>query len=278
MATDGELRRHSKLSGMRTFEFLAWLVLTAGVLLPHATFGQSVGTRDLTAGFAVPPEHVSSPSPRDCEKVRSSISDGASVENKEGHPKAVGSLEFSIVSVEPRELVIGEDFVANLRLKNTGPGPVLVPSFSNGEQIATGADTNQEQYEVADITFRLVSGKNRTPVFLDSNGALFAQPADKSSYLMLNPGNWVDLKIKANVACGAARCLAEIQPDGNAVLSGWWYQRVLTHRVNGCDEDHGSHEVREVNSTPFKVVVKQGQPGRRTQPKPKRNHATTNVS
>ena len=263
---------------MRTFELLTWIAMTAGVFAPHAVVGQSVGTRDLTTGFTVPPEHVSSPSPQDCEKVHSSISDGGLSEKKEGQATAGNPLELSIVSVSPPELVIGEDFVANLRLKNTGSDPLLVPSFSNGEEIATGSDANQEQYEVADITFRLVSGKNRTPVFLDSNGALFAQPSDKSSYLVLNPGNWVDLKIKATVTCGAAKCLAEIQPDAKAVLSGWWYQRVLTHRVSGCDEDHGSREVREINSNPFSVVVKQGTPEPKPAPKPKRNHATTNVS
>jgi len=263
---------------MRMLRFLAWLAVIAGALLVPAMFGQSVATRDLTSDFSVPPERVPPPSPQNCAKIHSSISNGARQADKQEDAAAASSLEFSIVSVSPAQLVIGEDFIANVRLKNTGSAPVLVPSFSDGERIAMGADAGQEQYEVADITFRLVSGNNRTPVFLDSSGALFAQPSDKSSYLVLNPGNWVDLKIKANVTCGAEKCLAEIQPDENAVLSGWWYQRVLTHSVSGCDEDHGSHEVREVNSIPFSVVVKQGAPEPKRVPQRKQNHATTNLS
>jgi hypothetical protein len=262
---------------MRMLVFLARLFLTAGFLVPNSMFAQSLGTRDLTSDFSVPVEHVSSPSPQTCDNIHSSISDGAPAQKAEEAGPASG-LEFSIISVSPPELVIGEDFVAVVRLKNNGPDPVLVPSSSSGEQIATGSDTSQEQYEVADVTFRLASGRNRTPVFLDSSGALFAQPTDKNSYLALNRGNWIDLKIKANVTCGAARCLAEIQPDGSAVLSGWWYQRVLTHRVHGCDEDHGSYKIREINSTPFSVVVKQGEPGSKTPPKSKRSHATTHLS
>ncbi len=261
---------------MWTSKVVVPIFLAISLISPVAIFGQSVGSRDLTSGFNVPPEHVPSPSPQACDKVHSSISEGAAIEQEKGDPRVASSLEFSIVSISPAELVIGADFVANVRLKNSGLDPVLVPSFVNGEQIAPGSDSNEEQYEVADITFRLASGKNRTPVFLDSSGALFAQPADKSSYLVLNPGNWVDLKVKATVTCGAVKCLTEIQPDGSAVLTGWWYQRVLTHRVSGCDENHGSREVREINSTPFKVAVRQAEP--KNPPKSHRSHANTHVS
>ena len=250
--------------------------LLASFLFPGTSFSQSAGFRDLTAELNVPQEHVPSPSPQSCNQIHSSISNGSSSDLPGALPRSADTLELSIVSISPEALVIGEDFLANVRLKNTGSQPVLVPSLVSSEQISPGTDSNQEEYEVADVSFRLVSGKNRTPIFLDSSGALFARPTDKSSYLVLNPGNWVDLKLKGTVTCGAARCLADIRPDQNAVLSGWWYQRILTHRVSGCDEDHGSYEVRELNSTPFHVVVREGAP--KTRHLPDRNHAITNVS
>lgn len=261
---------------MRMSAILAHFCLAVGLLLPGTILGQSVGSWDLTSELSVPQERLPSPSAQACDKVRSSISEGSSSDLPEAEPRGTETLELSIVSVSPAALVIGEEFIANVRLKNTGMKPVLVPSLNSGEQISPGTDASREEYEVADITFRLASGKNRTPIFLDSSGALFARPTDKGSYLALNPGNWVDLKVKGTVTCGAAKCLADIQPDGKAVLSGWWYQRILTHRVNGCDENHGTYEVRELNSTPFNVVVREGAP--KTRHIPNRNHASTHVS
>jgi hypothetical protein len=49
--------------------------------------------------------------------------------------------------------------------------------------------------------------------------------------------------------------VGDLKPDNQAALTAWWYQRVLTHRVNGCEETHGSYAVREVDSAPFTVVV-----------------------
>jgi hypothetical protein len=83
-----------------------------------------------------------------------------------------------------------------------------------------------------------------------------SDPDDKSSYLSLEPGNWLEIKLHARVECGLENCMGEIQPDNKAVLTAWWYQRVLTHRVSGCDETHGSFTVRELDSAPFTVTVK----------------------
>jgi hypothetical protein len=136
-----------------------------------------------------------------------------------------------------------------------------VPSTADGAKLsgnagAGGNDPSEEKYEVADVSFRLATGKDhRTPIFLSSTGALFADPNDKSTYVTLAPGNWLEIKLKGVVECGAAKCLAALQADSNGVLTAWWYQRVLTHKVSGCDENHGSIDIREVDSAPFPVVV-----------------------
>jgi hypothetical protein len=102
-----------------------------------------------------------------------------------------------------------------------------------------------------------VTGKKHSiPVFLSSGGALFADPEDHSSYLSLAPRNWLELKLNATVECGVDECPGEIRPDDQAVLTAWWYERVLIHRVSGCEETHGSLKVRELDSMPFTVVVK----------------------
>jgi hypothetical protein len=72
-------------------------------------------------------------------------------------------------------------------------------------------------------------------------------------------GNWIDIKLHARVECGLENCVGNLQPDDKAALTAWWYQRVLTHRVSGCEETHGSYTVREVDSSPFTVVVKNPQ-------------------
>jgi len=219
---------------------------------------QMVASRDITLGWRVPSEHLSIP--QSCANPQSSYADGKSV--GPGGGTKTKDLEVTIVETSPAKLEIGGDFDSTVRLKNVGAQPVLVPSVTDGERVLrTSADRSEEKYEVGDISFRLMTGKRRgVAVYLDSAGALFADPDDKGSYISLAPGNWLDIKLHARVECGLENCVGNLQPDDKAALTAWWYQRVLTHRVNGCDETHGSHTVREVDSAPFTVVVKNPQP------------------
>jgi hypothetical protein len=165
---------------------------------------------------------------------------------------------LTIVDTSPAKLEIGNDFNASVRLKNIGTTAVLVPSAPDGEGVLRpSADGTEEKYEVGDISFRLTTGKQHgIPVYLNSAGALFADPDDKSSYLSLKPGTWLEIKLHARVECGMEDCMGDIQPDNKAVLTAWWYQRVLSHRVSGCDETHQSVKVRELDSAPFTIEVK----------------------
>jgi hypothetical protein len=170
-------------------------------------------------------------------------------------------LELTIVGTSPAKLEIGGDFNATVRLKNVGTKAVLVPAAVDGERaLHTSADGTEEKYEVGDISFRVATGKQHgVPVYLNSAGALFADPEAKDSYLSLNPGTWLEIKLHARVECGLEDCIGEIEPDNKAVLTAWWYQRVLTHSVKGCEETHGSYTVRELDSSPFTVEVKSPQ-------------------
>lgn len=215
-------------------------------------FAQLVASRDLTSGWRVPSEHIAIPEA--CDKPRSSVIDGNQA--KAGPVKAK-DLELTIVEISPAKLEIGNDFNSTVRLKNVGTAAVLVPSMADGEQVLrNSADATEEKYEVGDISFRLTTGKRHgIPIYLNSAGALFANPNDKASYLALDPGKWLEIKLHARVECGMQDCMGEIQPDGKAVLTAWWYQRVLSHRVTGCEETHGTVAVRELDSSPFTVEV-----------------------
>ena len=215
-------------------------------------FAQLVASRDLTSGWRVPSEHIAIP--ETCEKPRSSVIDGDQA--KAGAVKTK-DLEMTIVETSPAKLEIGNDFNASVRLKNIGTTSVLVPSIADGEQVLrSSADSTEEKYEVGDISFRLTTGKPQgIPIYLNSAGALFADPDDKASYLALEPGKWLEIKLHARVECGMENCMGEIQPDSKGVLTAWWYQRVLSHKVNGCEETHGSVTVRELDSAPFTVEV-----------------------
>ena len=237
----------------------AIIVSGALSLLMPASWGQLVASRDVTSGWSVPPEHVPGPPQDTCPKVNYSVSPAD--KTKKVSPVEGERVELEIVQISPRQLTIGEEFTATVRLKNAGASTVLVPSTADGAKLSGNAgtggnDPSEEKYEVADVSFRLATGKDhRTPIFLSSTGALFADPNDKSTYVTLAPGNWLEIKLKGVVECGAAKCLAALQADSNGVLTAWWYQRVLTHKVSGCDENHGSIDVREVDSAPFPVVV-----------------------
>ena len=233
-------------------------VLRACILFFGITFAvaplpaQMVGSRDLTSGWRLPSEHISVP--ENCEKPRSSVLDG-----QEGHPEGASpkDLELTIVQTWPAKLEIGNDFNATVRLKNIGTAAVLVPSAPDGEGLLRpSADGTEEKYEVGDVSFRLTTGRQHgIPVYLNSAGALFADPDNNGGYLSLKPGNWLEIKIHARVECGMENCMGEIPPDNNAQLTAWWYQRVLSHHVSGCDETHQSVKVREVDSAPFNIEV-----------------------
>ncbi|HUK46821.1 MAG TPA: hypothetical protein VLW06_04480 [Terriglobales bacterium] len=227
-----------------------------------AASAQMAAFRDLTSGSRVPGEHLSIP--ESCEKSDSTIEDSTpqAGSNEPGNQ----ALQLTIVEVSPAKLEIGNDFNASVRLKNIGSTPVLLPAAADGERVVrTSADGTEEKYEVGDVSFRLLTGKERKiPVYLNSAGALFADPDDKSSYLSLDPGKWLEMKLHARVECGLENCVAHLQPDSKAVLTAWWYQRILTHRVNGCTESHGSIKIRELDSNPFSVVVRN--PSAKTKP------------
>ncbi|MBO0911697.1 MAG: hypothetical protein J2P13_07890 [Acidobacteria bacterium] len=242
---------------LRIFLRLACCALIGVGFAPPAAVAQLVASRDITLGWRVPSERLSIP--ESCTNPHSSMTDG---QVPDGAPKTK-DLEVTIVETSPAKLEIGGDFDATVRLKNVGTQPVLVPSATDGERVLhPSADGTEEKYEVGDISFRLMTGKHSgVPVYLNSSGALFADPDDKSSYLSLAPGKWLDIKLHARVECGLERCVGDLMPDNQAALTAWWYQRVLTHRVSGCEETHGSHPVREVDSAPFTIVVQN--PGER---------------
>ena len=216
------------------------------------SFAQLAASRDLTSGWRVPSEHI--PVPETCDKPRSLMTNN---DQAKADPAKNKDLELAIVETTPAKLEIGNDFNATVRLKNVGTATVLVPSIADGEQVLRSVtNATEEKYEVGDISFRLTTAKpHGIPIYLNSAGALFANPEDKASYLALDPGKWLEIKLHARMECGMEHCLGEIQPDSNAVLTAWWYQRVLSHKVTGCEETHGSLTVRELDSAPFTVEV-----------------------
>jgi hypothetical protein len=225
------------------------LLCAAGAQAQQAAFC------DLTLGPRIPAEHLTIPA--SCEKPDSAIAEP----HWQAGSAAAGDaseLELTIASIAPAKLEIGQDFTANVRLKNKGSKVTVVPFNTDGEKMMrTSADGSEEKYEVGDVTFRLATGKNHAmPIFITSSGAVFANPEDKSSYLALEPGKWLEMKIHGTVECGVERCLSDVQPDNEGVLTAWWYERVLLHTVKGCQETHDSIKIRELDSAPFPVVVK----------------------
>jgi len=229
---------------------------------------QQAGFRDLTTSWRVPADHVPSPSSATCPNLRSTVSDGEIAQAPAGSPASADKIELTVAEISPPKLRVGGVFIATVRLKNIGADKILIPWQPDGEQVAhVSADGTEEKYEVADISFRLTaSAKKSIAIPLQSEGALFAQPGDPAAYLAISPGRWVDIKLKATVSCGLDNCESEVKADDHAVLTAWWYQRVLTHRVKDCTEDHGAYKVREVDSAPFTVVVL---------PPPTRSHGAT---
>lgn len=232
---------------------MKWSLIVGLLFSAAACSAQQAGTRDLTTAWRAPDDHVPAPSSASCENVHSTLSNGDQTQ-----ATSAEKIELAIADISPARLRVGEDFVATVRLKNVGTGKITIPWQPDGEQVTrVSSDGTEEKYEVADVSFRIsASGKKTLAIPLQTEGALFAQPGDPAAYLQIDPGQWVDIKLKATVACGLDDCRSDVQPDDHAVLTAWWYQRVLTHRVKNCTEDHGVTKVREVDSAPRIVVVR----------------------
>jgi hypothetical protein len=229
------------------------MVLTAAFALgaPGLSHAQLVTSRDLTSGVKFPSEHIAAPDPASCPKPDATMTNGSKAE-----PASPHGLELVILSVSPRVLSIGKNFVTTLRLKNIGTEPVLVPALMDGDRaLHANPENNQEEYEVADITLALKTGAGSVPVFLSSSGALFADPQDPASHISLAPGAWMEIKTPASVTCGMQHCVGGVDPDPHAALTAWWYQRTLGHTVKGCSENHSSTTIAEVYSAPFTIAV-----------------------
>ncbi|HUK24746.1 MAG TPA: hypothetical protein VLV49_09210 [Terriglobales bacterium] len=227
------------------------LAITA--ILSVACFAQQAGSRDLTASWRAPSDTIPSPSSSSCPNLNSTIATPRKSAQSTGN-----DLQLSITEISPPQITDRGTFTAVVRLKNAGSARFKIPWQPDGEQLAhISQDGKEESYEVADVTFWLKTGNKSQPaVFLQSEGALFANPADRATYLELAPGGWVEIKMKGVVECGLPECAGHIQADDHAILTAWWYQRVLTHRVDGCNEQHSSSSVRELDSIPFPVVVR----------------------
>ncbi len=236
---------------MRTTVHLAILCFT----LSLSCEAQQVGYRDLTTSWRAPEDHIPSPPAEDCPNLKRRISEGETAVTP-GENQAQ-PLQLTIIEIVPSRLRIGGDFTGTVRLKNTGTSAVRIPWQPDGEKAArVSEDGTEEKYEVADVNFRLGSAQKGAPLPLQSEGALFAYPDDPAAYIEIEPGHWVDIKMKGTVVCGLENCLGDVKADDHAILTAWWYQRILRHRVKDCTEDHGSYKVRQLDSAPFPVVVR----------------------
>jgi hypothetical protein len=230
------------------------LLLLSLLALARPCPAQQAGFRDLSASWRAPDDHLPPPS---CPSINSTISDIDGANPASSGEETKPSLRLTITHLAPPEFRIGDAFVSTLRLENIGTAAVLIPWQSDGETVTRiSQDGTEEKYEVADINFRLTTAKKRAAMPLQSEGALFAHPDNPASYIQLAPGHWLELKLKGTVVCGLEQCPSGVEPDDHAVLTAWWYQRVLTHRVRDCNEDHGSYKVRQVDSAPFSVVLR----------------------
>lgn len=217
---------------------------------------QEAGTRDVTENWRAPEDHLLAPPVEICPEIKSTIEEPQSVTPKSQPDDH--TLMLTISEVAPSQLHPGEDFTATVRLKNIGAAAVRVPWQPDGEQVTrASSDGSEEKYEVADVNFRVLPGKQGSlPIYLESYGALFAHPENRDSYMELQPGHWVNIRFKGTVTCGLPECSIEIKPDEHARLTAIWYQRVLVHSIQSCNEKHSSLLVRQLDSAPLPVVIR----------------------
>jgi len=232
----------------------------AFILFPRcSSVAQIVATKDLVnlSPKDTSVKHVPSPPPDNgrnadnCAEAVVGIRDGEIV-------KAIPEkLQLEIVNVEPNVFYDGTAILVTVRLKNRGDQAILVPWDIPPVQHDVDPKTGNESWEVAIIGLKMNSMEDPQKFrILKTEATLAASPSNPAQHLALRPGEWAEIKFKANIECFSPESWAcETLPSGgHTQIQARWSEELSTHGVNGCEQWSGHYASTAAESPPFEIV------------------------
>src|SRR5262249_41453122 len=119
-------------------------------------------------------------------------------------------------------------------------------------------DGHEESYDVVDINLAItVTNMRDGPIRIKANGVLFSEPDLELFYNELLPGQWIEMKIKGKVECDAPSQSCSKYVGRGASIGARWYERKLTHRVDGCNVSQGNFVRRQLATKLFEVALRE---------------------
>jgi hypothetical protein len=233
------------------------LVLLILVCVTHYAPAQEVGFHDfslVTSHGAA--DHVPSPQKSRCHNPQIIISDGP--------PPPLGNenLTLSITEVTPEQLEFGGEFEVAIRLMNESKATTGVPWEADVDKtVVVSSDGTEESHVIADIYLHLQTSSKRD-ITLNASAELFGNYDLPWTYVVLKPGEWVNIKLKGKVECDPEGSCGKIKPGDTFGLIAEWGEREVTHAVKGCTEERGNNPVRALHSASSPVAVRGVDSGR----------------
>jgi hypothetical protein len=199
--------------------------LVATLLVGVSAVAQEVGRKDLTKVGANPLEHKKFKRDSSCDKDTSTGMGGSPCHN---YP-----FELSLLSANPREVQIGGEMIASLRLRNVGYRPASVPWITDPDRIelpdAGGYFRYSESRIVANITSEAGGG-----AYFFMAVRLYGAEEIPGSLQEIRPGEYVELKIKLVLDCETDQLHCRSLRAGPAKLSFTWINLELSDTYKKC--------------------------------------------
>jgi hypothetical protein len=147
-----------------------------------------------------------------------------------------------------------------VRLLNTSEMDVLIP-WNESPVSSIQADPNDPTFSRDMVNLWAIAwykSKNDGIVNL-SPSRFWAQPRNSAHYQLLHPGSWAEITYSGTVNCGLANTVAceRFESGKELQISAIWYERRLTHQRIGCAVKDVTYRIRELESSPIKLVPAQ---------------------
>lgn len=240
--------------------FTIWVLTVGSLAFPFQALAQLVGTKDLSyPGYSAAPltllnyyKTADFAAELDsCQKAgrQLSIPHGDGVKLNTIPEK----LRLEIVSLEPRVIHPGSGISVTIRISNDGESNVSLP-WQDSAVETQSTDSNDSPRKTVDFATISVALNSRGKTFAVAGGVtLQARPSEQTHYVVLKPGEWVQVKFSASLQPDSGR--SPVPSDRRATLTASWSDSTFAENRGECRFETDYFEGRRLHSKPFPVEL-----------------------
>jgi hypothetical protein len=222
--------------------------LAATLLLAASAAAQEVGYNDLTD---VGPNRLTNKKfvpDESCEGGSGGLA--ASI----GCPPATYPFKLSLVGMDAANFPLGGEVIILIRLQNAGHDPAFVPWGTDPDEVELPDENGKFEFSQADLMVNISpAGAETAHIFLRTH--LYGCKNVAGSLVEVHPGEFVELQIKAAIACQPGNTSCESLKAGPAKLSITWTESKISVTYAKCGIETGMTRVRQLDSGVTEVEI-----------------------